>query len=67
MSTSIRENIDRLLNTELDRADFLKLCGIAVIAAVGVGGMLKAMAASQPNNKQVAQQPVKRESRAFGE
>lgn len=45
---SIRDNIDRALSAEMDRAEFLKACGIIVLAAVGITGVLKALTASQP-------------------
>ena len=45
---SIRDNIDRALCAEMDRAEFLKACGIIVLAAVGITGLLKALTASQP-------------------
>ena len=43
----IRDNIDRALNAEMDRADFLKVCGVIVLAAIGITGVLKALTASQ--------------------
>lgn len=48
MSTSYRDNIDRLLDTEMDRMEFLKICGVGILAAVGVSGVLKALAGAQP-------------------
>lgn len=45
---SIRDNIDRVLSAEMDRADFLKACGIIVLAAVGITGVLNVLTASQP-------------------
>lgn len=48
MSTSFRESIDRLLNTEMDRMEFLNVCGVGILAAIGVSGVLKALAGAQP-------------------
>ncbi len=50
----IKQNISKLLETELERKDFLKLLGIGAVAAVGISGVLKAM--SQPSGKGVSQQ-----------
>jgi hypothetical protein len=52
----IKENISKLLDTEMERKDFLKLIGIGAVAAVGVSGILKAM--SQPTSKKTSQHPA---------
>lgn len=45
----IKQHITKLLDTEMDRKDFLKLLGVGAVAAVGISGIIKAM----------TQQPVK--------
>jgi hypothetical protein len=55
VSTKIWENIDTLLSTEMDRTEFLKICGIAVLGVVGVIGILKALADAQ--SKPLPQSP----------
>lgn len=39
----IKNNISQLLETEMERKDFLKLVGFGVVAATGVTQILKAM------------------------
>ena len=39
----IKQNISKLLDTEMERKDFLKLVGIGAVAAVGASQILKAM------------------------
>ena len=45
----IKQNIAKILDTEMERKDFLKLLGIGAVAAVGISGILKAV--SQPTVK----------------
>lgn len=52
----IKNNIAQLLETELDRKDFIKLVGFGVVAATGITQILKAV--SQPTaQRKVAAQP----------
>lgn len=52
-ATMIKNNIAQLLETEMERKDFLKLIGFGVVAATGITQILKAM--SQPtSSRQVA-------------
>lgn len=44
----IKNNISQLLETEMDRKDFLKLLGFGVIAATGITQILKAMTSNTP-------------------
>lgn len=44
----IKNNINQLLETEMDRKDFLKLLGFGVVAATGVTQILKAMTQQTP-------------------
>lgn len=49
----IKNNIAQLLETEMERKDFLKLIGFGVVAATGITQILKAM--SQPaSSRQVS-------------
>lgn len=67
MSTSFRENIDRLLDTEMDRLEFLKICGVGILAAIGVSGLLKALAGAQPKKPSTPPQgPDAYGGRSFG-
>lgn len=43
-NTMIKQNISQLLESEMDRKDFLKLIGLGVIAATGINQILKAVA-----------------------
>lgn len=42
----IKQNIAKLLDTEMERKDFLKLIGVGAIAAIGITQIIKAV--SQP-------------------
>ncbi len=44
----IKNNIAQLLETEMERKDFLKLIGFGVIAATGITQILKAMSQQTP-------------------
>ena len=44
----IKNNIAQLLETEMERKDFLKLIGFGIIAATGVTQILKAMTQQAP-------------------
>lgn len=52
MRGMIKQNISKLLDTEMERKDFLKLVGLGVIAATGITQILKT----------VSQQPTVRKS-----
>ena len=47
----IKHNISQLLETEMERKDFLKLIGLGVIAATGVTQILKAMTQQSPTRQ----------------
>jgi hypothetical protein len=47
----IKENVAKILDTEVERKDFLKLVGLGAVAAVGVGSILKAVTPSQTRPK----------------
>ena len=52
----IKNNIAQLLETEMERKDFLKLVGFGVVAATGITQVLKAMTQpSQPRQTSNAQ------------
>ena len=48
----IKAKISQLLDTEMERKDFLKLIGLGAVAATGVTAILKAV--SQTPNRQPA-------------
>jgi hypothetical protein len=39
----IKQNVAKLLETEMERKDFLKLIGLGAVAAIGVTSVLKAI------------------------
>lgn len=43
----IKQNVAKILETEVERKDFLKLMGLGAVAAVGVGSILKAVTPTQ--------------------
>ena len=45
----IKNNISKLLDTEMERKDFLKLIGFGVVAATGITQILKAMSQQTPS------------------
>jgi hypothetical protein len=47
----IKNNISQLLETEMERKDFLKLLGLGVVAATGITQILKAMTSQTPNRQ----------------
>ncbi|MFZ1250587.1 MAG: hypothetical protein WAR37_04045 [Candidatus Microsaccharimonas sp.] len=55
VQASIKDGFAKLLQREVDRKDFLKLAGIAVIASIGVGTFFKVIfgqkQSSQSSNK----------------
>ena len=44
----IKNNIAQLLETEMDRKDFLKLLGLGVVAATGITQILKTVSQQSP-------------------
>ena len=54
----IKQNIAKILDTEMERKDFLKLVGIGAVAAIGLGQIVKAIGghASQPKTSQATSQ-----------
>lgn len=59
----IKQNVAKILDTEMERKDFLKLVGLGAVAAVGVGSILKAVT---PVERKVAEQPAGYGSMAYG-
>ena len=49
-SEMIKNNIAQLLETEMDRKDFLKLIGFGVVAATGITQILKALSHQTPTS-----------------
>ena len=56
----IKNNISQLLETEMDRKDFLKLVGLGVVAATGLTQILKAMTQQSPAR------PVAAKAQSYG-
>lgn len=53
-----KDRVNTLLDTEMDRAGFLKLCAVAAIAVVGAGGLIAALTrASGSEPVDAAQKP----------
>lgn len=50
----IKQNVAKILETEVERKDFLKLMGLGAVAAVGVGSILKAVTPTQNHGKVAA-------------
>ena len=48
----IKQNVAKILDTEMERKDFLKLVGLGAVAALGVTSMIKAIT---PAEKKPAQ------------
>lgn len=64
---SIRDNIDQALSAEMNRAEFLKACGVILLAAVGISGVVKALMAAQPKSSPAQPKAGVYGGRAFGE
>jgi hypothetical protein len=47
----IKQNVAKILETEVERKDFLKLVGLGAVAAVGVGSILRAVTPTQNRSK----------------
>jgi hypothetical protein len=50
----IKQNVAKILETEVERKDFLKLVGLGAVAAVGVTSILRAVTPSQNNRPKTA-------------
>lgn len=62
----IKNNIAQLLETEMERKDFLKLIGLGVLAATGITQILKAMSQQAPQHQTRAAQPQSYGGAAYG-
>ncbi len=58
VNTVVRKNVEQLLEKEMDRKDFLKHVGFAVVMMTGVGAVLHGLAQQKPS--------VTRQSQAQG-
>lgn len=47
----IKNNIAQLLDTEMERKDFLKLVGFGIVAATSITQILKAMSQQTPSRQ----------------
>lgn len=61
----IKQNIAQLLETEMERKDFLKLVGLGVVAATGITQILKALTQQAPRQTSAAQ-PLSYGGSAYG-
>jgi hypothetical protein len=52
----IKQSINNLLETEMDRKDFLKMVGLGLAAVVGVGQVVSALSKAQ-HSKQTSRLP----------
>jgi hypothetical protein len=53
LNTAVKENLNKLMEKELDRKDFLKHVGIAVVMVSGAGAIISALL----RHKNVTQTP----------
>jgi hypothetical protein len=62
LNGAIKENLDKLMEKELDRKDFLKHIGIAVVMVTGAGAIISALL----RQKSVSQKPNSSASDGYG-
>ena len=62
----IKQNIAQLLETEMERKDFLKLIGLGVVAATGITQILKALTQQAPQRPMSTAQPLSYGGSAYG-
>lgn len=62
---AIKQELSVLLNKKMDRKDFLKVIGVGVVAATGVGSLLRAVNPSA-TNKSISAAPQGYGSSAYG-
>ena len=62
---ALKQELNTLLNKKMDRKDFLKVVGVGVIAATGVGALLRTVNPTQPK-KQASVAPQGYGSSAYG-
>lgn len=62
---AIKQELNTLLNKKMDRKDFLKVIGVGVVAATGVGTLLRTIAPA-PANKQASNNPQGYGGSAYG-
>lgn len=49
MSNTIQNQFENLLDTEVDRREFLAYCGAALLGVLGVSGMIKTLTQYSPS------------------
>lgn len=49
MSHSLQNHFENLLETDVDRREFLAYCGATLLGVLGVSGLLKALSQTNPN------------------
>jgi hypothetical protein len=52
VQTNFKENIENLLQKEVDRKDFLKLAGVAIVTALGMGIFFNTVLRHKPTSSQ---------------
>ncbi len=62
---AVKQELNTLLNKKMDRKDFLKVVGVAVVAATGVGTLLRTVN-PRTNAKNVSATPQGYGSSAYG-
>lgn len=62
----IKQNIAQLLETEMERKDFLKLIGLGVVAATGITQILKAVSQQAPQRQTQPAQLLSYGGAAYG-
>lgn len=58
MFDSLQPQFEHLLETEIDRREFLAHCGATLLAVVGVSNLLKTLTQSPMPRSQLASKPV---------
>ncbi len=54
MSNSIQNQFENLLESEIDRREFLAYAGATLLGIFGISSLLKILTLSTPNKKQVS-------------
>lgn len=62
---AFKQELNTLLNKKMDRKDFLKVVGVGVVAATGLGAIVRTLAPA-PASKSVSSSPQGYGSSAYG-
>lgn len=63
---AVKQELNTLLNKKMDRKDFLKVIGVAVVAVTGVGTLLRAVNPRATSTKNVSSVPQGYGSSPYG-